>query len=170
MKKVLVILGTGREGRLSERVSSAVMTRLDDNGLEARLVDVRDYDLSYTQAGKESVDIEKYRELVGWAEAILVVVPEYNRSYPGEMKLLMDYLYKEYEGKLGAVVGVSSGRLGAGRVIEAMQQYFADFGMETLDVTVGVAKVNEAFGEDGEILDEKYRDRLDELVEAIKDK
>ena len=52
------------------------------------------------------------------ADAIVIVVPEYNHSFPGLLKHVLDSCLKEYIHKAVGVVGVSAGPFGGARVIQ----------------------------------------------------
>lgn len=55
------------------------------------------------------------------ADGLVIVSPEYNHGYPGEMKLMLDQLYKEYNRKPVGICGVSSGALGGARMVEQLR-------------------------------------------------
>lgn len=110
--QVTVILGTGREGRRSELVANFVVNYLRKLGLEVVLVDVRDYPLGFTRRGDGNVLVENFRKVITSSNALVIVSPEYNRSYPGELKLLLDTLRDEYESLPVGLVTVSAGQGG----------------------------------------------------------
>lgn len=47
----------------------------------------------------------RWKAVVDAAEAIVLVMPEYNSGYPASVKNAIDYLYAEWEGKPMAVAG-----------------------------------------------------------------
>jgi NAD(P)H-dependent FMN reductase len=50
------------------------------------------------------------------ADAVVIVTPEYNGSFPGSIKNALDYLYAEWAGKPVGLVGYGYGSRGAGAV------------------------------------------------------
>ncbi|KAA1473281.1 flavo protein [Dentipellis sp. KUC8613] len=78
---------------------------LTDTALPAAVRDPSKY-------GKEAT--RAWSEFVTSCDAFVVVSPEYNGSYPGELKNALDHLYWEWQGK--NVVIVTYGGGGGGRV------------------------------------------------------
>jgi NAD(P)H-dependent FMN reductase len=46
---------------------------------------------------------------------------EYNHSYPGELKMLLDMLFSQYAHKPVGICGVSSGAWGGTRMVEQLR-------------------------------------------------
>jgi len=58
---------------------------------------------------------------IGISDALIIISPEYNHGYPGELKMLLDLAPRKlYEGKYVGLVGVSSGSLGGARRIQQL--------------------------------------------------
>lgn len=123
-----VILGTGREGRKSELVAKFVIEGFKELGIDADLIDVRNYPLCFTRRDGGSAFVDKLREKIVEAEALVIVSPEYNRSYPGELKILLDMLYDEYAELPVGFVTVSAGWGGFG-VLSELRQLCLNLGM-----------------------------------------
>ncbi|MEM4531719.1 MAG: NAD(P)H-dependent oxidoreductase, partial [Thermofilaceae archaeon] len=161
--RVLVILGTGREGRKSELVARFVVEGLRELGFDAELIDVRDYPFCFTRRGDGSAQVETFRRKIVEAEALVIVSPEYNRSYPGELKMLLDTLYDEYADLPVGIVTVSAGWGGSG-VLSELRQLCLNLGM----LPVGhfaVQNVNQFRSVDD--LSKMYRDSLVELAQRM---
>lgn len=114
-----IILGTAKEGRRSEAVARFLVGQTEKAGIETEIIDVKEYPLSYT--GQEVEGLEKAREMMSRADGYIVVSPEYNHGYPGELKLFLDSFYKEYARKPVALCGVSAGGLGGSRMAEQLK-------------------------------------------------
>lgn len=116
-----VILGTARKGRLSEIAARFVVDQVKAAGHKTQLVDPRKYlDKPATNGSSRKVQ-DAYRALVSKADGFILVVPEYNHGYPGELKMMMDQAYKEYTRKPIGVMGVSAGQLGGARVVDLIR-------------------------------------------------
>jgi NAD(P)H-dependent FMN reductase len=159
--KTLVVLGTGREGRMSERVSKFVMNNISG---ENELVDVRDYASGMTVAkwAPDSVS-GKWAEKVECADRIVLVSPEYNYSYPGELKILFDRLVDEYKDKPIYVVSVSAGGFAGVRVVEELRSYLGVLGFKWSGV-MNVGHVGDEFAEDGSTENHKHLERLKRML------
>jgi len=169
MKKIIFLLGTAREGRKSEKVFSFVLDIAKQRSdIETHLVDIRDYSQSVTE-GLSKPLTEKWREMLKEAHGLVIVSPEYNHGYPGELKMFLDNAYKEYEGKPVAICGVSNGPVGGARMAEQLKLVLLAFQMMIINAVVYFANVNDIFDTSGEIQNREYWDKrvngmLDELI------
>ena len=159
-----VILGTAREGRQSARVASAMVDLVKHQGAMTELVDVADYRLTATGSGD---DLDRYRELSAAADGFVIVAPEYNHGYPGELKLLLDSEYAAYGRKPVGLVGVSSGRLGGARMIEQLQLVVTALQMIPVSPAVLVPEVETAIDGAGSLVPESLADVADAMVDEL---
>ena len=116
-----VILGTAREGRQSEKVAKFVLETVKEAGHETALADARDFRLPATDNTGAPAPAKKLAQIVSRADALIIVCPEYNHGYPGELKMMLDLLYDEYAGKKVGLCGVSMGPLGGARGLQALK-------------------------------------------------
>ena len=141
----------------------------DRNDIEAKLIDVLDFHIPYDNYGPTlKGDFPEWRDAIVRADGLVIVTPEYNHSYPGSLKSVLDLLLKEYIHKAVAFVGVSAGPWGGTRVIESMVPMVREFGLAVTFSDLNFPKVSDKFDEEGNILDSAYDKRasnfLDELV------
>ena len=87
---------------------------------------------------------------------MVIISPEYNHGYPGELKLLLDNAYDVYEGKPVAICGVSNGPIGGARMAEQLKLVLSAFQMMIINAAVYFANVNELFETSGEIKNTEY--------------
>ncbi|PCH46445.1 MAG: NADPH-dependent FMN reductase, partial [Hyphomicrobiales bacterium] len=73
--------------------------------METEILDVRDYRLPATDNSGSSETAKRFAEHVLRADGFIMVVPEYNHTYPGELKMMLDLLYKEYRGRAVGICG-----------------------------------------------------------------
>src|SRR5689334_11779693 len=91
-----VILGTPRQGRLSEHVARVMIQQLCKRGdVATSLIDVRKLDLSSMDAG-EAIKDAAFSEAMLRADGLVIVAREYNHGYPGILKHVLDSNLKEY--------------------------------------------------------------------------
>ena len=103
-----VILGTARRGRASYHVAKFVHAEVAGrDGVETELVDICDLPFPTTDAG-EAIKDSRFSATVARADALVLVVPEYNHGYPGLLKHALDTNLKEYIHKAGGICGVSA--------------------------------------------------------------
>lgn len=158
-----VILGTARAGRRSEGVARAVVDAIKDRDILTSLIDVADFPL--TETGGDLPQLRGYREQVSAADGLVIVAPEYNHGYPGELKLLIDAEYEAYDRKPVGLVSVSAGKVGGTRLTEQLKLVADGLGMVSVGPTVHVTEVasSERWFESGPLA-EALQMMLDELV------
>lgn len=172
---VPVILGTGREGRQSEKVAAFVLSEAKARGFESEILDVRGYAIKATDNSGKSEAAKKLSEKIKKSAAIIIVSPEYNHGYPGELKLMLDLCYTEYAGKPLGICGVSAGPLGGVRMIEQLRLVAVELRMPLLREALHFSSVQDQFDDSGIIKDKEAWGRrakkfFDELSAQIKQK
>lgn len=163
-----IILGTAREGRASEKVAKFVfgeMAKFAD--IETELIDVRDYRLQSTDNTETQEIAKKLSEKISRADGLIVVSPEYNHGYPGELKMMLDMLYREYFKKPIGICGVSMGGLGGVRMVEQLRLVSIELHMVPIREAVYFSNVQQLFGEDGNIKDQSYAPRLKTFMDEL---
>ncbi|HPV70621.1 MAG TPA: NAD(P)H-dependent oxidoreductase [Candidatus Magasanikbacteria bacterium] len=166
-----VILGTAREGRQSEKAAKFVLEEVLKYGLESELLDVRDYLFGLTDSTKQTDSAKKFAQKLTTAAGLIIVAPEYNHGYPGELKLMLDSLYQEYAGKLLGICGVSAGGLGGSRMVEQLRQVAIEFRLIPIREAVYFSGIQNLFEGDkikDPSLSGRIKTMLDELVSYAK--
>lgn len=168
--KLLLINGTSRPNNRSILVSNYIKDLLDkDKRFNINLVSPEDFDLKYDGNG-EGLSDERYSKLVKESDCFLIVVPEYNHSFPGSLKRLLDSEFiSSYSRKAVGLVGVSAGLIGGARALESLIPVLRELGLYVTSNEVLVQNSYEAFDDKGKYtqdegkLDERLKKLLDEL-------
>ena len=160
-----LILGTPRKGRASENVARFVFGELAKlEGVETELIDVRELRLSTEDEG-ESIKDAEFSAKMSRADALVIVVPEYNHGYPGLLKHALDSNLKEYIHKAVGLCGVSAGGFGGTRVIEALLPVLRELGLVTIFWDGNFSGAQKLFDPEGRILDEAtHVKRIDKFL------
>ena len=163
-----VILGTTRKGRMSAHAARFVHGELGKRkGVETELIDIAELPLPVDDAG-EAIKDPAFSERMNRADALVLVTPEYNHSFPGLLKHVLDSCLEEYIHKAAGIVGVSAGPSGGTRVIENFLPVLRELGLMTIFTDVNFGNVNKVFDESGELLEQAFVRRtanfLDELI------
>lgn len=160
-KFVSVILGTNRKGRQSEKIARYIIKILEEKeNIEAKLIDVA---TAKPKEGDYGLEYEGYNDLIKKTDHLILVVPEYNHSFPGTLKSLMDMAFEEYKGKPVNVVGVSAGRFGGTRVIQSLIPVLREYGLMISQRDLNISEVTDIDVEK----DEKFKERIDKFLEEI---
>ncbi len=165
-----VLLGTNRKLRKSVFAADWLVVEMRKRPeIRTRIFDVADFDLPPDDYGQEIKDrFPEWRDAIVHADGLVIVSPEYNHSYPGSLKAVLDLLLREYVHKSVAFVGISAGPWGGTRVIEAMVPMVRELGLAVTFTDLNFPFVQKTFDENGKLLDSSFEKRvaafLDEFV------
>jgi NAD(P)H-dependent FMN reductase len=162
-----VILGTARKGRASEMVANFMLGEVGKReGVETELIDIRQLDLSTDDAG-EAIKDARFSEQMNRADAVVVVVPEYNHGYPGLLKHALDTNLKEYIHKAVGLCGVSAGSFGGTRVVQNLLPVLRELGLVTIFWDMNFSGAHKLFDESGALLERAYVKRADQFLKEL---
>jgi NAD(P)H-dependent FMN reductase len=162
-----VILGTARKGRASESVARFVLGQVSQReGVETELIDIRELKLSTDDEG-EAIKNARFSGQMNRADAIVIVVPEYNHGYPGLLKHTLDTNLKEYIHKAVGLCSVSAGGFGGTRVVQNLLPVLRELGLVTIFWDGNFSAAHKLFDESGNILDHSYVKRIDQFLREL---
>ena len=162
-----VILGTTRKGRRSAHAARFILGQLQKReGITSELIDIEELNLPVDDAG-EAVKDPRFSAAMERADAIVIVSPEYNHSFPGLLKHVLDSCLKEYIHKAAGIVGVSAGVFGGARAIEHFQPVLRELGLVSIFWDVNFGTVGRVFDAGGELLDQAYISRTDKFLNEL---
>lgn len=117
--------------------------------------------------------VKEFKSKIRSADAILIVTPEYNYSIPGVLKNAIDWASRpfgdnSFEGKPVAVMSASPGILGGARAQYHLRQVFVFLNVHPVNrPEVFVTLANQKFDEKGTLTDEKTKEFVQKLLEAL---
>ena len=116
--------------------------------------------------------VARLRAAVAGADAVLFAAPEYNGSVPGVLKNAVDWLSRPRGdaallNKPVAVVGATPGLFGAVWAQADLRRILKVAGARVVETELPVAKAHEAFDENGRLVDETLRAKLQEIVAEL---
>ena len=169
MPKITILSATDRPGSMALKVSKFVQTKFNEQGAETDLVSLEDYPLADVAGGKYGTDIPSvidFNERVLDADGLVLVIPEYNGSFPGILKVFVDYLpFPEAFEKLPiAFIGEAAGAFGALRAVEQMQLIANYRNALNFPERVFMQRVSKIFNEEDGITDQMTAQLMDSLV------
>lgn len=120
-----IVLGSTREGRLSDQVGQWVKEIADKKGdANYTVLDIADYQLPLLgEAGKDASGAAKWSEDISKQDGFIFIVQEYNHSVTGALKNALDYLNPELNNKSAGIV--SYGSVGGTRASEHLRGILA---------------------------------------------
>lgn len=162
-----VILGTTRKGRRSANAARFVHSQLQKrSGVVTELIDIAELNLPVDDAG-EAIKDARFSGTMERADALVIVTPEYNHSFPGLLKHVLDSCLKEYIHKAAGVVGVSAGVFGGARVIEQFQPVLRELGLVSIFWDVNFGEIDKVFDENGLLMDQAYVRRTEKFLSEL---
>ena len=162
-----VILGTTRKGRMSAYAAQFVFGELQKRpGVTTELIDIAQLKIPVDDAGETTKD-PRFAAAMERADAIVIVSPEYNHSFPGLLKHVLDSCLKEYIHKAAGIVGVSAAVFGGSRMIENFQPVLRELGLVSIFWDVNFGAIGKVFDRDGRLLDQAYMVRTDKFLNEL---
>jgi len=124
MGKITVISGTNRENSYTEKVAKLYEAEIKAMGKEVCFLSLKQFpeiialtDI-YSKTKSEKFNAFVNENITG-SEAFVFIVPEYNGSFPGIVKVFLDAVHpSHWANKKVCLTGVSSGRAGNLRGME----------------------------------------------------
>jgi len=163
-----VVLGTARQGRLSEPAANFVFGEVSKrNDIETELIDIRKIPIRMDDAG-EALKNSQFSATVARSDGLILVVPEYNHSFPGLLKHVLDTNLKEYIHKAVGICGVSAGPFGGARMIESLIPVLRELGLVAIFWDVYFGTAGKLFDPaTGKITDSAYVRRLEKFLNEL---
>jgi NAD(P)H-dependent FMN reductase len=88
------------------------------------------------------------------SEKLVFVIPEYNGSYPGILKVFIDGISPDwFRGKKAALIGMATGRAGNLRGMDHLTDVLMHLGVHVMHNRLPVSRFNSLLGEQKEIKD-----------------
>jgi len=167
---IAVLEGTTREQRLSIHVSRWIAEfGSKQPGVNIIFVDPKEFNFPGDGNDPEGKD-PRYTEITDKADAFFVVTPEYNHSFPGSLKRMLDSELKNYNHKPVAFAGVSNGNWGGTRAIESLVPAIRETGLVVLSWDMYFPWVQNIFDESGKMkpeFEERYTKGAQKLYNEL---
>ena len=174
--KILAISGSLRADSYNTALARAA-AKLMPAGVEVEIYDALGrlplYDQDLDQPGLDPPEaVRDLRERIGSADALLVVTPEYNGSFPGVLKNAIDWASarhrgSSFAGKTVAVAGATTGQYGAIWAQQDLRRVLGIAGARVILEEFPLSRAQEAFDEQGRLRSALHEERLREHVAAL---
>jgi chromate reductase len=156
---ITIISATNRPQSNTRKVAVSYAQLMEKQGVAPKLfsLELLSPDLHFIDLyGKHS---EKFQQLLEEfiipAEKFVFIVPEYNGSFPGILKLFIDAIHPDVNrGKKAALVGVASGRAGNLRGLDHLTSVLHYLGIYVHPNKLPISSVTALLDENGILKDE----------------
>ena len=155
-----VLAGTTREQRKSifaAHLVAEVGNTFEE--IETAVIDPKDFNFPGDGNDPEGKD-PRYTAITERAQGFFIVSPEYNHSFPGSLKRMLDSELENYIHKPVAFAGASSTQWGGVRGIEALVSTVREMGLVSTFTDMQFPKVQELFNDEGVLQNEAYREYI----------
>ena len=177
MKKILFIIGSLRtksfNRQLANEAKNVIGNRAEVSELDYSALPLLSQDIEQP----EPAVVAQIRKTVSDADAIWIFTPEYNLSYPGHLKNLLDWLSRpvismDYgtptciNGKPVAISG-AGGKAATASSRAKLTELLAFIKAEVIPEQIGIAVPAEAWGTDVLILTDEQKAELKALADKL---
>jgi NAD(P)H-dependent FMN reductase len=167
---IAVLAGTTRVQRESVTVARYIADFGKSlKGVEIIFVDPTEFSFPGDGNDPEGKD-PHYSDITSRADGFFIVSPEYNHSFPGSLKRMLDSELQTYNHKPVAFAGVSNGNWGGVRAVEALVGAIREMGLVTMSWDIYFPRVQDLFDATGTLKPEylsRYTDNLQKLFAEL---
>lgn len=168
----LIVAGTNRLNSNTLKVSKYYQKLLNQQGINADILSLTDLpdSLSVTDLyGKRSDVFSDILKKVNQAEKFIFVIPEYNGSFPGILKLFIDAcdFPDSFFEKKAALVGLSSGKYGNIRGIEHFTGVCNYIHLNVMPLKIHLTYINKDLNDSGNFITEESIKFINQQVDKF---
>lgn len=169
---ITIISSTNRPGSSTLKVAKYYQQTLRDKGAEAGLLSLTQLPpalIATDLYGQRSAGFEPIQDMITKTDKFLFVIPEYNGSFPGILKVFIDacsFPESFYE-KKAALVGVSSGKYGNIRGIDHFTGVCHYLNLHIMPLKLHIANIKLELDSNGNFIKDDTMRFIDEQVEKF---
>jgi NAD(P)H-dependent FMN reductase len=169
---IVVISGTNRKNSVSISIACQYAEMLEPYG-EVKVLDLEGlpqdmiFSALYQNAGKND-QFNEYREIMNKADKLVFIIPEYNGSFPGVLKVFIDGLdrSKALTNKKCGLLGISAGDQGAGLALSHFTDILNYCGTHVLGYRLRIPGVSNTMT-DNKITNPVYLDKIKKHIQKL---
>ena len=156
---ITIISATNRPNSSTFKVAQYYQKKLKEKGGDAGLLSLLQLPANIIVSdlyGKRSAEFEPIQDLVTQSQKLLFLIPEYNGSFPGVLKVFMDacpFPESFYE-KKAALVGLSSGKYGNIRGIEHFTGVCHYMHLNVMPLKIHIPNIKQELDDNGDFFKE----------------
>lgn len=180
--KLLFLAGSSRKASWNKMLARIAYDIAKAEGAEATFIDLKDYPMPIYNGDDEeaqglpekAIDLKK---LFIEHDGFFIASPEYNSSITPLLKNSLDWISRPqkedkmelvaYMGKVAAISSASPGNLGGLRSLVVLRMMLGNIGVTVVPKQLAIIKAHEAFGKDGQLIDNKQKDTLAGVVKQL---
>jgi chromate reductase len=175
---ITIVVGTNRKGSESQKFAQLFLVMIENANEAVQILKMEDVPPSvinhimYSSAGQDQTVAALQDKFITPADKFIFVVPEYNGSITGILKLFIDAIsvrnYKEnFKQKTSALVGIASGRAGNLRGMDHLCSILMHMGSYILPNMLPISNIKSLYDEAGNINHTPTIESMNQLVKDL---
>ncbi len=170
---ITIVASTNRPGSSTLKLAKYYQQELEKRGAQANilsLTELPDSLIATDLYGKRSEAFEPIQKLLKDSEKFIFIIPEYNGSFPGVLKVFIDAcdFPGTFNDKKAALVGLSSGKYGNIRGIDHFTGVCHYLNLHVMPLKIHISAIRQELNADGNLqLDDtvKYtNEQIDKII------
>ncbi len=167
-----VIISTNRRESTTARVANLFADLVRAEGQPVRVLDLANLPSDFFTPSMYDERSEEFMNLfntyIESADHLVFVIPEYNGSYPGVLKMFIDASpVKSFWNKRASMIGLSDGHAGNMRGQEHLTGVLHYLKMHVHYHKPKLSNITRSFDADGKLNNERYISQLQEHVKLV---
>ncbi|HEY5462383.1 MAG TPA: NAD(P)H-dependent oxidoreductase [Hanamia sp.] len=160
-----IISGTNRIGSHTEKVAEEYRQILKEKNIDAKIFTLKNFDVLHS-----SPQFLKYEtEILIPTQKFIFIIPEYNGSYPGVLKAMIDNsdIKNDWNFKKALLTGVATGRAGNLRGMDHLSDTLHYMKMNVFYNKLPISVIDKVMDGQGHLNEDTLRainDQLDEFI------
>ena len=183
MMRLLFFAGSTRDSSFNRKLAALAHHIAEANGIEAVLVDLRDYPMPLYNGDLEAAEgpperARAFKALLEEYGGVFIASPEYNSSVTPLLKNTLDWVTRVrakgetglevFKSRVFAISGASPGYYGAMRSLLHLRQILAvGIGATVIPQQIALPRATDAFEADGSLKDKAQQTLCKSVVEAL---
>jgi NAD(P)H-dependent FMN reductase len=169
---ITVVIATNRKDSVTSRVAHFILQILNEQNMNAQLLDLGDLPSDFLNPAmygqRSNLFMRIFNDRILNAQHLLFVIPEYNGSYPGVLKLFLDASpVRELKDKSASIIGLSDGHAGNMRGQDHLTGVLHYLKMHVHYHMPKLSGISKAFDSSGNFTHDLYMTQLREHIKLI---
>jgi chromate reductase len=169
---ITIISSTNRPGSSTLKLARVYQQKLREKGVEAGILSLAQLPANIIESdlyNKRSAAFEPLQQIVAGTDKFIFLIPEYNGSFPGVLKVFIDACSfpESFYDKKAALVGLSSGKYGNIRGVDHFTGVCHYLHLNIMAFKLHIAAIHKEFNEEGNLFNPDTIKFVDEQIDKI---
>jgi len=169
---ITIISSTNRPGSSTLKLANVYQQKLQEKGVEAGILSLAQLPPNVIETdlyNKRSAAFEPIQQIVTNTDKFIFLIPEYNGSFPGVLKVFIDACSfpESFYDKKAALIGLSSGKYGNIRGVDHFTGVCHYLHLNIMALKLHIAAIHKEFDEEGHLFKPDTIKFVNEQIEKI---